>query len=50
MFKVYALVRYELYNEHQKYKEDNKNFNLDDSYNSVPDNLREDLVNKIDFI
>ena len=43
-------MRYELYNEHQNYKEDNQNINLDDSYNSVPENLREELVNRIDFI
>jgi len=50
VFKVYALVCCELYNEHQKYREDTRDVNLDDSYNSVPENLREELVNRIDFI
>ena len=50
MFSVYALVRCELYNEHQKDRDDTRDVNLDDSYNSVPENLREELVNRIDLI
>lgn len=48
MFKVYALVRYELYNEYQKYKMINHNMN--ESNVSIPEYLREELVNRIDFI